>query len=65
MKRIDKITLSTKILPSRGIRPAPFSSRSKMALTAGSVGLIYRFGVCTIAAWRDRHENEPRFGFLS
>ena len=65
MKRIDNFTLETKILPSRAVRLAPFSSRYKMALTAGNVGPIYRFGVFTTAAWRENNENEPRSGFQS
>ena len=65
MKRIDNFTLETKILPSRAVRLAPFNSPSNMALTAGNVGPIYRFGVCTTAAWREKYENEPRFGFPS
>ena len=44
MKRIDNFTLETKILPSLAVRLAPFSSQYKMALTAGNVGPIYRFG---------------------
>ena len=65
MKRIDNFTLETKILPSLAVRLAPFSSQYKMALTAGNVGPIYRFGVCTTAAWREKDEYEPRFGFPS
>ena len=65
MKRIDNFTLETKILPSQAVRPAPFSSPSNMALAAGNIGPIYRFGVFTTAAWRENDENEPRSGFQS
>ena len=55
MKRINNFTLETKILPSRAVRLAPFSSRYKMALAAGNVGPVYK----------EKDENEPRFGFPS